>query len=306
MSRISRILPALSAWTVSCAATGPAATSVNDGRIPTAIEPARLTATADTQAITLLPHIEEERRFEPTRKAQRPSLGAAEPRTVVLPLPPDRRALRRVDVWMTVTRHADGAIADQQHGLFSRYSSGDALRFYLPPLPRGTYDVEVRSLSLLDTVDDTQETTTREREDRATTRFEIQDGAAPAPETEIRVSFHFARGKSTAQDSREWAHTVDKLRTILREHHIVRTQVDCWASSEGKREPNLRLSRDRCAAFEREIWQAQLGANKVLLAVHAHGEDDPPFAEHDAEGEQRRESIRRKNRVAMVRLIAAE
>ena len=72
------------------------------------------------------------------------------PTAVVLPCPRIARVLRCVDVWLSLTRHEDGQAADEQHAVFSRNTTGDLLRVYLPVLRGGLYDAKVGAVALVD------------------------------------------------------------------------------------------------------------------------------------------------------------
>src|SRR5262245_46664594 len=72
-----------------------------------------VTAVVPAEAFSLQPRVETEESFVPTDRGKPPRREAIS--VVVLPLPPGRENLRRVDVWLAVAGHDDGKLADRQH-----------------------------------------------------------------------------------------------------------------------------------------------------------------------------------------------
>jgi outer membrane protein OmpA-like peptidoglycan-associated protein len=259
-------------------------------------------------AISLRPRVEsaDERGFRP---GNAPVADKGQSFVVVLPLPPQRTHLRRVDTWLSVTRREDGQIFHQQHVVFGRYTTGDALRFYLPPLPGGSYEAEIRTIAELEFYGSNGRLTTREEADSASVEVESEAPLAAAPAVVHTFSFHFVRAKVDLvdEDTRSLDDTVKPVRFVLAQNPVARVQIDCWASKEGERRLNLRLSQRRCAWFRNEVWDRRLRKEKKpALSAEAHGPDNPPVDEPEVDDTAILEQARGKNRVVVLRLFVGE
>jgi hypothetical protein len=273
---------------------------------PTSID---VSVVVPADAISLRPRVEvsEERGFRP---GNAPVADKGESYVVVLPLPPQRTHLRRVDAWLSVTRREDGQVFHQQHVVFGRYTTGDALRFYLPPLGGGSYEAEIRTIAELEFYGSNGRLTVREEADSASVEIaSVTKTAAAPPATVHTFAFHFNRGHVSLvdEDTRGFDDTVKRVRFVLAQNQVARAQIDCWASKEGERNLNLRLSQRRCAWFRREVWDTRLRKiAKPTLSAEAHGPDNPPIDEPEVDDVAIVEQARGKNRVVVLRLFATE
>jgi hypothetical protein len=228
------------------------------------------------------------------------------PTSVVLPLPADRIRLRRVDVWLSVTRRDDGKTADAQHAVFSRNTSGDSLRFYLPSLPQGQYDAEVKAVALIDGVEADGTLGVQEKESRVV--LAMTSGTAPASgtpaEEELVLQFHFKQGQANPLDSERGAarSAIDQIGATLASRRFVRAQIDCWSSTEGDGAFNRRLSEGRCDWFKHTVWERiQPRAQRALVAT-SHGAEELPTIEPSDGDAKVLEEARRSNRVVVLKL----
>jgi outer membrane protein OmpA-like peptidoglycan-associated protein len=259
-------------------------------------------------AISLRPRVEsaDERGFRP---GNAPVGDSGQSFVVILPLPPLREHLRRVDTWLSVTRKEDGRVFHQQHVVFGRYTTGDSLRFYLPALPGGSYQAELRTIAQIEFRGSDGQLVVREEADSAS--IEVKSTSAPAapPATVHSFSFHFRRGQADLvdDDARALDDMVKHVRFVLVQNQVTRAQIDCWASKEGERDLNLRLSQRRCAWFRSAIWDARLKRDtKPALSTEAHGPDNPPVDEPEVDDVAILEQARGKNRVVVLRLFAGD
>lgn len=272
---------------------------------PTSID---VSVVVPADAISLRPRVEvsDEQGFRP---GNAPVVDKGESFVVVVPLPPQRAHLRRVDAWLSVTRREDGQIFHQQHVVFGRYTTGDSLRFYLPPIAGGSYEAEIRTIAELEFYGSDGRLTTREEADSASVEIESRTKGAAPPVAVHTFSFHFNRGHVSLvdEDARGFDDTTKRVRFVLAQNQVGRAQIDCWASKEGDRNLNLRLSQRRCAWFRREVWDTRLRkVAKPALSAEAHGPDNPPADEPEVDDVAIVEQARGKNRVVVLRLFATD
>jgi outer membrane protein OmpA-like peptidoglycan-associated protein len=129
---------------------------------------------------------------------------------------------------------------------------------------------------------------------------------APPPHAEHATSFHFRRGQAVLveADQRELGEVVKRIRSVMQQGRISRAQIECWASTEGERNLNWRLSQQRCAWFRHQVWDRLLsGERKPDLQAAAHGPDNPPFGEPESGDSAVLEEVRGKNRVVVLEMF---
>src|SRR5262249_34941821 len=122
---------------------------------------------------------------------------------VVVPLPPQRDHLARVNISFQVKDRATNQILDTQSAVFSKYTEGDSLRFYLPPLGRAQYEVELHTVSYIDARQPNGTIVTTRSEDSAFLAIKgadlpEQDQAPNVPKVKRieAAAFHFDVGTS--------------------------------------------------------------------------------------------------------------
>jgi outer membrane protein OmpA-like peptidoglycan-associated protein len=214
---------------------------------------------------------------------------------VLLALPSDRSAMRRVDVSVTVKRRPDGEVTDARRITWSRDTKEGSLRLALAPLPAGAYDVEVHTVAQLDVVDDedaTVVTDTREATEQAPIVL--------APEGEPRTAsfdFHFMNDAAVLipADGRELDRTVASIGALYAAHPDATARVDCWASADGPEARNRALAERRCAWFEAGVWERLAKPKGAPLERIAHGSRDAPVAGAD-------KKLQEQNRVVHLRI----
>lgn len=282
---------------ISCApATPPLASPLPPLALPRALE---VQPSTRAEAITLVPRVE-------TEESSASQAGVRRPTAVVLPLPSDKLRLRRVDVWLSVRRHDDGSTADKQHAVFSRNTSGDSLRFFLPPLSEGLYEAELRALALVDSVSTDGTIFVDERHSSAV--VSVVATAPPKPTESIHeFRFHFEAGRTTLIAAERGAprDAIEKIRSVLAEGRLIRASVNCWASGEGSARYNMDLSRARCDWCKRAVWDQVPGTSGHPFEVTPHGSDRVPVNEPVGARWKVLELLRRKNRVAVLRLVTS-
>lgn len=278
----------------------PPQTSASASQPPASI---RIAVLVPADAISLRPRVEV---IDEPADAKDPQVAKSASFLIVVPLPEQRSQLRRVDVTLSVTSHADGRVVHQQRAVFSRYTEGDALRLYVPPLPGGRYAAEIRTQAQVEGMGPDGSVEVNGEDDSAVVDLASSAPPAAAPATTHSFTFHFQKGHATLAelDEREIEESAKRIRFVLMQNKVSRAQVDCWASTEGERRLNWRLSEHRCSWVRHSLWDRRLrDASKPKLDAAAHGPDNPPHAEPDTDNAEEAEKNRSKNRVAVLRLF---
>lgn len=227
---------------------------------------------------------------------------------VVVPLPPDRSHLVRVEVGMLVTRRDTGEIMDQQTQIFSWKTRGAAMRFYLPALPGGDYVAKLRVTS-------TAMTSSGERdqapdESQVSLRLKGQAHSLRSRELQYHFELQHAPGDTPALIQDEAAvrdAAITGLKTILHNNEVIKVTLDCWASSDGDARVNLTISSKRCAWVRKNILQGALarGTSPPIIA-ESHGEHNPPVPEPAGITGKELEEIQKLNRVVILKIYTKD
>lgn len=300
------LLVVLTALMLSCAAGVLARTPATEQAKARSLGPPKqidVTVAREAEGFALRPYVEEGTSSKADGGRKEPSAPV-----IVLPLPPARDHLRQVDLVLTVTRRDDGTVANQQRSVFSRYTTGDELTFYVPLLAGGLYDAEIRAIARVDVVGPDGKIAVVERQDRAV--LEVGSSGPPPQRREpYKVVFYFPKGAAMpAADQRLENERAVKLLLFYLERRPLEARIDCWASKEGTATLNYRLSQARCGWVRTAIWDGRLRDRDRprLSAASAHGADDPPEKEPAGAASDKIEEARRKNRVAVLTLYLPE
>jgi outer membrane protein OmpA-like peptidoglycan-associated protein len=222
--------------------------------------------------------------------------------TVVLTLPKNRVALRRVDVTVAVKRRPGGEIAESRDVSYSRETAGDVLTVALGKLGNGAYDVDVHTAAHVDVLDEDWSVMvdTKEATERAAM---VIGGDAGKREQSKTFEVHFDSDAATPVDAER--RTLDSTRkaieALLEAHPKATARVDCWTSSNGEERQNRVLATRRCEWFNAEVWSRLSRTTAEPIASVPHSS-----SELAADERARDVKVQSRNRVVRLRVRWAE
>jgi outer membrane protein OmpA-like peptidoglycan-associated protein len=228
---------------------------------------------------------------------------------VIVPLPPERAHLAKVEVNLLVTRRDTGEIMAQQKKTFSWKTQGPALRFYLPVLPGGDYLAQVRTKSTI--VAKTGDTA-REVQLPDQAQVSLHSDRASQVQRSSEFRYHF-KLHHAVQDTPELTQDrpddaaldlrILQLETKLHNNEVTKITLDCWASSDGEADYNMHVSIKRCKWVRSNVLAQALGpAMSANVIEAAHGEDNPPEPEPASIPDDALQEIRKRNRVVILKV----
>jgi hypothetical protein len=199
---------------------------------------------------------------------------------VVLALPPDRRALRRVDVSIAVKRLPGGEVTQAHQLTFSRDTRERELRLALTPLAAGTYDLEVHTVAQVEVVDEDWVPMSDTREATEHAPFVLDEDGEKRVEV---FDFHFLPDSSVLlpSDTLKLDGSIEAIGALYAKHPYATAHVDCWASHEGSEARNRELTEHRCAWFQTRVWERLKRPLGATLERISHGSRDAPVAGTD-------------------------
>jgi outer membrane protein OmpA-like peptidoglycan-associated protein len=100
-----------------------------------------------------------------------------------------------------------------------------------------------------------------------------------------------------------------RLTTVLQNNQVRKVTLDCWASSDGATDYNMRVSLKRCAWVRNAILQRALinkNTKEIEVIEAPHGEDNPPNPEPAGITEEQMKAIEKLNRVVILKIYTQD
>ncbi len=267
--------------------------------LPAALPPVdhtlALPTSKDEVAVDLHPRVEL-RESVAADSDERTALAAS----VVLTLPPNRTALRHVDVTVAVKRRPGGEVAESRSVSYGRDTREAVLSVPLGPLGDGAYDVDVHSSAQVDVLDEDWSVMVDRKE--ATERAALVIVASKGEQSKA-FELHFDNDAATpiAAEGRTLDRTVKAIEAVLAAHPRATARVDCWTSSKGTEQRNRELAGRRCDWFKAEVWGRLSRTTAEPLAVVPHSSSELAVTERG-----RDLKVQSRNRVVRLRVRWAE